>query len=65
MNRLIPRIVDSLFRRRARPVQAVRADADWRALQSVNRINRAQWQASQAMRAEAARWQGNKDRWSW
>jgi hypothetical protein len=52
------RVVGSLFRHRAR--QTVGVDATWQALQAVNRINRAHWQAQQAMRAEAARWQDGR-----
>jgi hypothetical protein len=55
---LMRRVVGSLFRHRAR--QTVGVDATWRALQAVNRINRAHWQAQQAMRAEAARWQDGR-----
>jgi hypothetical protein len=40
------------------------ADATWRALQAVNRINRAHWQAQQAMCTEAARWEHQDDGWS-
>jgi hypothetical protein len=57
---LVRRVVGSLFRRRARQTHTVGADATWQALQAVNRINRAHWQAQQAMRTEAARWQNGR-----
>lgn len=63
MIRLVHRIVGFLFRSRARQVQTVGTADDWQALQAINRIKLAHWQARQAMRAEAARWQDG-ERWS-
>jgi hypothetical protein len=62
------RVFGALVQRRARQAwqqaRMANADATWQTLQAVNRINRAHWQARQAMRAEAARWQHQDDGWS-
>jgi len=61
---LVRRVIGSLFRSRARQEYTTRADTAWRVQQVVNHINHAHWQARQAMRAEAARWQHQDDGWS-
>lgn len=59
------RVIDFLFRSRAEQAYATGTDTAWRVQQAVNRINHAHWQAQQAMRAEAARWQRQDGGWSW
>jgi hypothetical protein len=65
---LFQRVLCALVQRRARQAwqqaRMANADATWRALQAVNRINRAHWQAQQAMCTEAARWEHQDDGWS-